>query len=240
MAKKRIAILGGGMSSLVTAFELTARPGWQEELDITVYQTGWRLGGKGASGRNPDVHDRIEEHGLHIMFGFYDNVFRVMKQAYSEMGRAPNQPLATWQEAFKPHDLIVMMEKVGEEFVPWSVSPPRNNVEPGTEGLLVGPFDFLIKLLEHAVERYHTWAPRAASPELASASKNVAVAADLGPVRASMKAIVGAGETVVKTGMGLIESLESTLWNVVTAKLPPSVGAAAPGPPRARPCARSR
>jgi len=28
------------------------------------FQQGWRLGGKGASGRG--IHDRIEEHGVHV------------------------------------------------------------------------------------------------------------------------------------------------------------------------------
>ena len=56
MAKKKIAILGGGMSSLTTAFELTRLPDWQERYEIVVYQLGFRLGGKGASGRN-------HEHG---------------------------------------------------------------------------------------------------------------------------------------------------------------------------------
>jgi uncharacterized protein with NAD-binding domain and iron-sulfur cluster len=232
MAKKRIAILGGGMSSLVTAFELTSRPGWQNDLDITVYQTGWRLGGKGASGRNREVHDRIEEHGLHIMFGFYDNVFRVMKQAYSELGRAPTQPLATWQEAFKPHDLIVMMEQVGEEFVPWAVSPPRNNVEPGTPGLLLGPFDYLLKLFEHAVERFHSWSPSAAPPAVATASKQMGYASDIGSLRGEVRAVVGGAASmaagVAREGLGLVESLEKALWGAVTAKLPASVAAAAP------------
>ena len=50
--KKKLAILGGGMSSLTTAFEITSQRDWQERWDITVYQQGWRLGGKGASGRN--------------------------------------------------------------------------------------------------------------------------------------------------------------------------------------------
>src|SRR4051794_23164838 len=65
---EKIVILGGGMGSLGTAFELTSQPGWQERYDITIYQLGWRLGGKGASGRSDE--GRIEEHGLHIWFGF--------------------------------------------------------------------------------------------------------------------------------------------------------------------------
>ena len=48
----------------------------------TVAQVGWRLGGKGASGRNPDRGQRIEEHGLHIWLGFYANAFRLLRACY--------------------------------------------------------------------------------------------------------------------------------------------------------------
>ena len=76
------------------AFELTATPELRERFDVTLYQLGWRLGGKGASGRNAAAADRIEEHGLHVWFGFYDNAFRVMRDAYSELGRPAGSPLA--------------------------------------------------------------------------------------------------------------------------------------------------
>ena len=45
--RPRVAILGGGLGSLTTAYELSSRG-----YDITLYQMGWRLGGQGASGRN--------------------------------------------------------------------------------------------------------------------------------------------------------------------------------------------
>ena len=67
--KKTIVILGGGMASLTAAFELTNQPNWEKKYEITIYQMGWRIGGKGASGRNINVHNRIEEHGLHIFNG---------------------------------------------------------------------------------------------------------------------------------------------------------------------------
>ena len=57
--KKKIVILGGGRASLTTAFELTNQHDWQEKYEITLYQMGWRLGGKGASGRNLNAQSRI-------------------------------------------------------------------------------------------------------------------------------------------------------------------------------------
>ena len=89
---RRIAILGGGVASLSTALELTSTPDWQTRYDITVYQMGWRLGGKGASSRNPAAAGRIEEHGLHVWFGCYDNAFRaaarLLRRAWTPCRRA--------------------------------------------------------------------------------------------------------------------------------------------------------
>ena len=52
MTKRKIVILGGGVGSLVTAHYLSRTPELREKFDVTLYQMGWRLGGKGASGRN--------------------------------------------------------------------------------------------------------------------------------------------------------------------------------------------
>jgi uncharacterized protein with NAD-binding domain and iron-sulfur cluster len=58
--RQKIAVLGGGLGSLTTVYGLTSEPGWRDKYDITVYQMGWRLGGKGASGRNRQQNMRIE------------------------------------------------------------------------------------------------------------------------------------------------------------------------------------
>ncbi len=54
-------------------------------LDITVYQLGWRIGGKGASGRNPAVGGRIEEHGIHLFGGFYPNTWKMLIDCYQTL-----------------------------------------------------------------------------------------------------------------------------------------------------------
>jgi uncharacterized protein with NAD-binding domain and iron-sulfur cluster len=84
--KEKIAILGGGLGSMTTALALTDpdfNPGWKDKYDITLYQEGWRLGGKGASGRGD--YGKIEEHGLHIWMGFYENAFEAIQKVYSEV-----------------------------------------------------------------------------------------------------------------------------------------------------------
>ena len=125
MSKQKIAILGGGVSAMTSAFYLTQQKNWQEKYDITVYQQGWRLGGKGASGRNAALGQRIEEHGLHVWFGAYVNSFKTIEAVYDQLARDPNEPLATWQEAFKPHSFVVLQEYVNDEWDTWSIDFPE-------------------------------------------------------------------------------------------------------------------
>jgi len=128
---EKIAILGGGVGSMTTAHYLTSQPGWQNHYEITVYQMGWRLGGKGASGRNAEYGERIEEHGLHIWFGFYENAFTTIKEAYAALGRPAGSPLATWEDAFKPHDFIALAEDIDEEWKAWLLMFPTLPGIPG-------------------------------------------------------------------------------------------------------------
>ncbi len=123
--KEKIAIIGGGVSSMTSAFYLTQTPNWQEKYDITVYQLGWRLGGKGASGRNAEYGNRIQEHGLHIWFGFYANAFKTIQEAYKLWNRPAGSPLATWDEAFKPHSFIVLQELIENKWESWPINFPE-------------------------------------------------------------------------------------------------------------------
>ncbi len=135
-AKKKVVILGGGLGSLVTAYELTATPELRARHEVTVYQIGWRLGGKGASGRNQERQDRIEEHGLHVWFGFYDNAFKLIQDCYKELDRAPGQPLATWQEAFKGHDFVMLNEYYKDQWYHWPFNIPPNTDVAGSSSVL--------------------------------------------------------------------------------------------------------
>jgi uncharacterized protein with NAD-binding domain and iron-sulfur cluster len=81
---RRVLVVGGGMASLSCAYWLARQPG---RFEVTVHQQGWRLGGKLASGRNLARHGRIEEHGLHVWSGFYENAFWMIREVYRELGR---------------------------------------------------------------------------------------------------------------------------------------------------------
>lgn len=134
--KKKIVILGGGMASLSAAHELTDYEGWQENYEITIYQTGWRLGGKTSTGRGRC--DRIEEHGIHILQGWYDTTFRLLRSIYAERKKenlAPGSPL---QDLFKD-GLVANNTTLLTEFIPeigkwinWPLIFPETTEQPGT------------------------------------------------------------------------------------------------------------
>lgn len=146
---KRVAVLGGGIGALSAAYKLTQQEGWQDKFEITVHQLGWRLGGKGASARNAGRSDRIEEHGLHVWAGFYENAFRLMNDAYAHRQR-PGSPIQTPQQAFLPQGHVVLAERHGGAWLPWPISFP---VQPGWPGDgSAPPLPNLMWYLAHVVD----------------------------------------------------------------------------------------
>jgi uncharacterized protein with NAD-binding domain and iron-sulfur cluster len=145
---KKVAILGGGMGALTTAFELSEKGGY----DITVYQMGWRLGGQGASGRNLNLADRIEEHGLHVWFGFYENAFQLMQKCYTELGRPPGAPLSSVEQAFRPVDSLTMIEEYGGERLPWLVEFPSDGEKPWDGSPIESLWSSVVIILKWMVE----------------------------------------------------------------------------------------
>lgn len=167
--KKKVAILGGGIAALTAAFELTSpRNPKRDEYEVTVYQLGWRCGGKGASGRNlrPEYSYRIEEHGVHVFMGFYENAFRLMREAYEELGRPPGDPLATWPEAFKKHSYLVLFERFAGQWFNWPLTMPENLQTPCEGGLLPSLLSYMEMALEwpRAILEDLTGTAKAASP----------------------------------------------------------------------------
>ena len=142
------------MASLATALELTRYPGWQEHYQLTIYQLGWRLGGKCATGRG--VHGRIEEHGIHIMQGWYHNTFRLMEEVYEERlrhGLAPRARYPRFADALEPDNGTLMPEYCRQHHR-WETYPlnfPPNEEVPGQGGTL-SPWQNLHKLMSLGVE----------------------------------------------------------------------------------------
>jgi uncharacterized protein with NAD-binding domain and iron-sulfur cluster len=128
----KVAIIGGGMAGLSAAWRLS-EPGWRDRFDsITVYQRGWRLGGKGASSRGP--HGRIEEHGLHIWLGYYENAFGLLRECYAELDRAttdPAAPIRDWDQALIPGDNLGLADRFAHDWLIWLGTFTRNDGLPG-------------------------------------------------------------------------------------------------------------
>lgn len=131
----KVAILGGGMAGLSAAWRLS-EPGWRDRFDsITVYQRGWRLGGKAASSRG--AHGRIEEHGLHVWLGSYENAVGLLRECYAELDRAatdPAAPITTWDQALIPADNVGVADEFGGDWLTWLATFTRNDGVPGEPG----------------------------------------------------------------------------------------------------------
>lgn len=121
----RVTIVGGGCAAIAAAFELT-RPEQRGRFEVTLYQLGWRLGGKGASGRGPA--GRIEEHGLHVWMGWYENAFRLMRECYTELTGEPD----AWRAAFTPASEITVTDRNADGgWEPWGRTFPPAPGLPG-------------------------------------------------------------------------------------------------------------
>lgn len=146
--KHKLAFVGGGPATLAAVYHLTRNE--PDQYDITIYEMSWRLGGKTASGR--DEHGRIEEHGLHILFGSYHNVFRTMIDCYREMREKKLVAgevhwLQDFADAVTPHHYGVIGDDRGERWERFDVSFPSNRGVPG-EAPLPGVWDLGIVLIQ--------------------------------------------------------------------------------------------
>ncbi len=165
--RPRVVIVGGGMAGLATAWELT-QGDWRQRLEsVTVYQRGWRLGGKGASSRGR--HGRIEEHGLHVLLGYYDATFRVLRQVYGELDRArtdPDCPITTWRDAVAPSGDVGLAENAGGSWGSFVTRFSRNDQvpgEPGAEDRPLAPLDVAVRALRLLVDFQASMQPTSAS-----------------------------------------------------------------------------
>lgn len=123
-ATKRVAILGGGIAALTTAFELTNTPG----VEVTVHTLGWRLGGKCASSRGPN--QRIEEHGIHGFCGAYFNALPMMAAVYAELDRPASSPIPDFAHAFRPIDTVQLYNWVDGKPQMFPLTFPENKLFP--------------------------------------------------------------------------------------------------------------
>jgi uncharacterized protein with NAD-binding domain and iron-sulfur cluster len=161
--REKVAVLGGGPAAVTAAFELTATPALRERFEVTIYQPGWRMGGKCASGRNlaRGRGARIEEHGLHVWFGFYENAFSLMRAAYEELHRPASMPLASIEEAFKGCNDLVLYDRQDEGWHAFPLTFPTNDLTPGAGHELPGFWDIAAQMCDWAIARWEALAAEA-------------------------------------------------------------------------------
>src|ERR1700754_4549641 len=120
------------MARPAPAWALSDPSPYSTVASVTVYQRGWRLGGKGSSSRGR--HGRIEEHGLHVWLGSYENAFALLRECYAELDRAttdPAAPIRTWEQALIPADNLGMADRSGDDWLVWTGRFARNHQLPG-------------------------------------------------------------------------------------------------------------
>lgn len=198
-----VAIIGGGCAAMTCAFELS-RPEHRGRYRITVYQQGFRLGGKGASGRGPA--GRIEEHGLHVWMGWYENAFRLLRECYGELAATPGAwPALHWRDVFVPDPYIGVADR--DRLGGWSsllvCMPPR----PGAPGdpIAAGPFTIgnylrcAVELLVTAMRDLHVYTLRVSGA--AAAPPPAGLAASARSLGQQIDALISFGRLATLAGL---------------------------------------
>lgn len=157
MPKERVIVLGAGPSGLAAAFGLSATPELRERYDVTVFQVGWRAGGKCSTGRYGSTN-RIEQNGTHYLFGCYQNSFKIVREAYEELELAGDLGFGTFDEAFIPRNLLVFKQFFRGGWHTWPIVFPTNDTVPGTRyGHLPPATQYLSMALQWLLEGVLGW-----------------------------------------------------------------------------------
>lgn len=187
------------MAGLSAAWRLSEGQ-WQDRFEsITVYQRGWRLGGKAASSRGE--YDRIEEHGLHIWLGSYENAFALLRECYAELDREntdPGCPVRTWDQALVPAEELGMADRFGDDWLIWSGKfsrTPDLPGEPGATGRELTVVEFAGRTLRLLLDFAESLSAPSGKDLTLSASANPESADWIGAVRraalATLAALIG-------------------------------------------------
>lgn len=156
MGKTKVAVLGGGVGALTAAYYLTATPALRNRYEVTVYTLGWRLGGKGATGR--DQFGRIQEHGLHMWFGYYNNAFKMLKDVFKEWQPHPDNSLQNWRDAFVPHRFTPIGQNLTDGTpVYWPITWSALAGEVGDDNVLPTPWEAAVNVFEILFNLIRNW-----------------------------------------------------------------------------------
>ena len=83
MSKPKIVILGGGVAAVTAAYFLSGSKVVREPTTSSSISRAGGWAGRARAARTED--QRIEEHGLHVWFGYYENAFRLLRDCHAEL-----------------------------------------------------------------------------------------------------------------------------------------------------------
>ncbi len=86
-ARQKIAVIGGGVGAMTAVYAITTIPGWNSATTSRCISSAGAAAARGPRGAMPPHHQRIEEHGLSYLAGFYENAFRLMRDCYDTMNK---------------------------------------------------------------------------------------------------------------------------------------------------------
>ena len=151
--KLKVAVLGGGPAACTAALYLARQ---RDRYEVSLYTTGFRLGGKCQSWRNPAKAFRIEEHGLHAFLGFYHNAFTATQDAYLSAFPDDGVGEAMYRQAFhaEPYNGVMVHRKNVWTYCPTpnlatSAKAPSSRNLRGGHGLLLAMEGALARAGDH-------------------------------------------------------------------------------------------
>ncbi|QYG94640.1 NAD(P)-binding protein [Iamia sp. SCSIO 61187] len=143
--RRKILIVGGGPAGLAAALSLTdpdLHPTWRDEYEVTLLQLGWRVGGKGATGRRgravPDGAGgwrlegdaRIQEHGIHLFGNMYTNAMRMLDGCLQELPPGPDGRVETIDQVLVPSNHLTLADMLERRWELTSQTMPHNDLDP--------------------------------------------------------------------------------------------------------------
>jgi uncharacterized protein with NAD-binding domain and iron-sulfur cluster len=155
-SRERIAILGAGPAGLSAALALSGTEGLRERYEITIYQVGWRAGGKCATGREPPTQ-RILQNGSHYIFGCYANALRLLRRTYEELNERGDASFGTFEEALHPASFIVAQQRFAGETDNWHIQLPTNSQAPGEGGVWLPLWCYTEMILKFTFQAVFGW-----------------------------------------------------------------------------------
>lgn len=101
-ARRKVVIVGGGISGLTAAYELSRTADLRAAWGVEVVEMGHRYGGRLASEFHPEAWGRNQEHGLHVWFGFYANTFRLTEDVWRNFPKPDGCPWQGLDDLLRP------------------------------------------------------------------------------------------------------------------------------------------